>query len=380
MKIWLIQNIISPYRIKLFQTISETRDVEFKLILLSDGLKYLPQWNFKAEDMPFKAESVGGFVFYPGYESQICINPSLLVKMIKEKPDVVICAGFSFASLTTLIYKLIFKGRYIIWMEGTHITEANRSKPRIALRKLMARYASGFVDAGTLSKKYLQALLPKQQSKPFFRSYNCIDNKKFEDDAVIDSEELKKFRKRYCDRNILFIGQLIKRKGIIQILETYKKIVENHDISLGLILVGEGPMRDYIETFKEKYQLHNIFIEGFLDNDLLGQYYGFCDLFILLSLNDPNPLVVFEALATGIPIICSNHAGNSVDFIVDGENGYTVDPNDKESIFRHVREVLSWDSHKRRKAAEMSRQLVSRANYTDSAKAFVDACRFVMEN
>ena len=39
---------------------------------------------------------------------------------------------------------------------------------------------------------------------------------------------------------------------------------------------------------------------------------------ILLSLYDPNPLVIFEALACGIPIICSERAGNAVDFVIDG--------------------------------------------------------------
>ena len=377
MKVWLIQNIISPYRIKLFQTISETKDVGFKLILLSKGLKNMPQWNSNTDDMPFKAERVRGIVFYTGYENQICINPLLFIKMIKEKPDVVICAGFSFATLNSLIYKLIFNGRYIIWMEGTHITEVNKSKPRMALRKLMARCAFGFVDAGTLSRKYLKSLLPKQQSKPFFRSYNCVDSKKFEDKAIINSEELKILRKRYCEHNILFVGQLVERKGIIQILETYKEIVENYHKSVGLILAGDGPMKRYIENFKEKYKLNNIFIEGFLSNDDLRQYYGFCDLFMLLSLRDPNPLVVFEALAAGIPIVCSNRAGNSVDFIINGKNGYIVDPYNIDEIVSKAMSIMEWKNRKEVKI--FSRELVKKANYSDSAKAFVEACRLAVK-
>jgi len=372
MKIWLIQNIIAPYRIKLFQTISETKDVEFKLILLSKGLKHMPQWNFVPEDMPFEAEIVGGIVFYTGYENQICINPLLFIKMIKEKPDVIVCAGFSFATLISLIYRLIFKGEYIIWMEGTHFTEANTSKPRKALRKIMARYASGFVDAGTLSKEYLKSILPKQHSKPFFRSYNCVDNKKFEGNSFSDGEALKMLRKRYCDRNILFVGQLVERKGIIQILETYKELVKNYSGSLGLILLGDGPLKKYIENFKERNGLYNIFVEGFINNNELGKYYGFCDLFMLLSLKDPNPLVIFEALAAGIPIICSNRAGNAVDFVIDGKNGYIVDPYKIDEIVSKATSILEWKN--RADIRIFSREIVKKANYVDSAKAFVDAC------
>ena len=239
----------------------------------------------------------------------------------------------------------------------------------------MARCASGFIDAGTMSGKYLETLLPEQHSKPFFRSYNCVESKKFEDNAVVDGEELKLLRKRYCDRNILFVGQLVERKGIIQILETYKELVKNYSGSLGLILLGDGPMRGYVEDFKEKHELDNIFIEGFLNNDELGKYYGFCDLFMLLSLRDPNPLVIFEALAAGIPIVCSNRAGNAVDFIIDGRNGYIVDPYDINEIASKAISVMEWKN--REEIRIFSQELVKKANYSESAQAFVDACRGV---
>jgi glycosyltransferase involved in cell wall biosynthesis len=84
--------------------------------------------------------------------------------------------------------------------------------------------------------------------------------------------------------------------------------------------------------------------------------------------------VVFEALHAGIPIICSTRAGNACDFIVSGKNGYIVDPADKDRIVQRTLEVLNWDWDKRHRAAELSRQLVKKANYHDSAQAFIDAC------
>ena len=42
--------------------------------------------------------------------------------------------------------------------------------------------------------------------------------------------------------------------------------------------------------------------------------------------------MIFEALAAGLPAICSRHAGNAVDFIENGENGYIVDPEDVAAI------------------------------------------------
>jgi glycosyltransferase involved in cell wall biosynthesis len=99
---------------------------------------------------------------------------------------------------------------------------------------------------------------------------------------------------------------------------------------------------------------------------------------VLLSASDCNPLVVFEALHAGIPIICSAHAGNAYDFIKPGKNGYIVDPTDKDCIVQHTMDVLNWDLSKRHGAAELSRQLVKKANYHDSAQAFIDACESLL--
>jgi glycosyltransferase involved in cell wall biosynthesis len=378
MKIWLIQNIVSPYRIKLFRTISEKRGIEFKLILLSKGIRYLPQWNFQPKDLAFKAERVKGFVFYTGYENQICINPILLLKMIKEKPHIVICAGFSFATLLSLIYKMLFGGKYIIWNEGTYITEGKRSKLRIILRKFMVRFASGFVDAGTLSREYLKSLLPKADPKAFFRSYNCVESKKFKNNAFVNIEELNKFQLIYPEKNILFVGQLIERKGIIQLLESYKRVIKIYNEPVGLILIGSGPMASYIENYKEHHKMGNIYIQGFLNNDDLPRFYAFCKVFSLLSLFDPNPLVIFEALASGIPVICSNRAGNSVDFIIEGKNGYIVDPFDIDQVVSRIINVLNWE--KRNECTAISRELSKKVNYEESAKAFIDACQYAISN
>lgn len=372
MKVWLIQNIISPYRIPLFKAISEIEGVDFKLILLSKGIRFLPQWNVDYEEMPFRAERVRGFVFYTGYENQKCMNPLLLVKVLREKPEVIICSGFSFATLIALIYSLLFHGKYIIWNEGTRYTEADRSKLRVLTRKIMARFSSGFVDAGTLSRQYLESLLPEYHSKPFVTSYNCVDNRKFRIEPSDTGKQVRELKVKYPEQNLLYVGQLVERKGIHELLEAYGEVIRASGRRIGLILIGDGPLAEHIRWFRKRNHLPDIYLEGFVENDRLPHYYAFCDLFVLPSLHDPNPLVVFEALAAGIPILCSFRAGNAVDFIVDGKNGYIVDPANTGDIADKVLEILRWE--RKEEIKSFSNELVRKANYSDSAKAFVDAC------
>jgi len=378
MKIWLIQGIISPYRIKLFENITKTEGVDFKLILLSKGLRCAHQWNFPLEDMPFKAERVSGWCFYTSYEDQICINPELLLKMLKEKPDVIICAGFSFATLLAVLYKFMTKRNYVIWNEGTHFTESRHSIFRKLLRRILSRFSSAFIAAGSLSKKYLESLLPKFHQRPFFVSYNCIDNHFFSStcEKFRKNSEFKFFYGRFPKKNILCVGQLVERKGIIQLLQVYDKLISEFSEPVGLILVGQGPLRSYIENEKKSHNWEYVFLEGFIPYQELPKYYAIADVLILLSLYDPNPLVIFEALACGIPIICSERAGNAVDFIIDGENGYIVDPMNISDIAQKAISLL--ENARREEIAHISRRIVQKANYNDSAKAFIDACRAVL--
>lgn len=374
MKIWLIQNIIAPYRVELFRRIAQTEGIEFKLIVLAKRLRSAPQWDFSLETMPFEAERVPGWCFYTGYEEQICINPALLLKMLREKPDVVVCAGFSFASLLTLVYRLITGHHYVVWNEGTFYTESRHSFFRKFLRRIISRSAGIFISAGSVSKRYLESLLPESFQKAFFISYNCIDNHAFSMacERVKGDSEFKDFRKRFPDKNILYAGQLIDRKGVMQLLQVYAQTAVKYPDPVGLIFVGQGPLKNHIENEKTNHKWKHVFLEGFIPHGELPKYYAIADVFMLLSLYDPNPLVVFEALACGLPIICSERAGNAIDFIVDGKNGYIVDPTDICDIVQKTTDLLQ--TARREEIASFSRSIVQKANYDDSAKAFVDAC------
>lgn len=375
MKIWLIQNLLSPYRIELFKHIAETKNVDFKLILLSKGSRAYPQWSYSLDQLPFKAIKISGWSIDVGEANRMSFNPKLLFIMIREKPDIVICAGFSFATLLALIYRFITDRPYVIWNEGTHFTESRHSFLRILLRRIMAPFASAFIAAGTLSQKYLESLLPKSSKKPFFISYNCVDNQYFSSSCEKfrkDSEFKNDFRKRFPVRNILFAGQLVERKGIAQLLDVYREIVNNFQEPIGLIIVGQGPLQNYIENMKKENDWEYVFIEKYVSHNEMPRYYAIADVFALLSLYDPNPLVVFEALACGVPIICSERAGNAVDFIVDGKNGYIVDPMNTADV---VKKAISFlEDSKREEIAEFCRKVVQKANYSGAAKAFVDAC------
>src|SRR5688572_5737547 len=110
MRIWVIQSVLSPYRIKLFQKVAETAGVRFTLVLLTANFKTRPQWKRRLCDLPFGVDRPLALTWQTSPEKQYCINPFLMFKLLWEKPDVVICSGFNFATLFVYITSLISCG------------------------------------------------------------------------------------------------------------------------------------------------------------------------------------------------------------------------------------------------------------------------------
>ena len=373
-KVWLIQNVIAPYRVRLFEEIAKNADFDFRVVLTAPKCRHRPHWNYDGQSLSFPVLTMKGINVTSSCDSSLSISLGLIPSLFWRRPDVVICGGLGLSTLLVFFYVKFFDKKYIVWSEATQDTKRWRKvgRMRSRLRRSLASGANAFIDAGTRSREYLQSLLSEESRIPFFRSYNCVDGSAF------SSCGLDTFTRDKLDngdrKKILFVGKLTERKGIPMLLEVYKNIIETSNVPVSLEIVGEGPLESDIKHFEHTTKSAKIELRGHVPYSDVAAYYKCCDMFLLLSTSDCNPLVVFEALHAGIPIICSAHAGNACDFIVSGKNGYIVDPADKDRIVQRTMEVLSWDLRKRHGAAELSRQLVKKANYHDSAQAFIDAC------
>lgn len=374
----MIQNVIAPYRIRLFERLAAEPGVDFEVILLAREMKNHPNWKFNLNEMPFRVRVIKGVNLQRGYERILCLNPGLLLKMFGERPDVVICAGFSFATICAFVYRFICEGRYIIWMEGTEYTESRFSCLRVAIRRLLIRFTSALIAAGQLSQHYLRSLLPPNSDIPFFMSYNCVESGRFLPASRQRSDGALLHRK-FPKRTILYVGQLVERKGVLKLLEAYEKLPKETRTEVGLVMVGTGPLEGALRSRCKKYGLSNVYLEGLVAYDQIPFYYWMSELFVILSTEDPNPLVIFEALTAGLPVICSNLLGNAADFIAEGVNGFTVDPLNEVQIAARITEVLAWEAYQRKRSAEVSARLIAKANYSDAAAAFIAASRVAIE-
>lgn len=106
---------------------------------------------------------------------------------------------------------------------------------------------------------------------------------------------------------LLYIGQLIKRKGVDRLLYALSQI---HDADWKLVLVGTGQDETNLRALTEKLQLANrVQFYGALANAEAMSVLSGADVLILPSRFDGYGAVVNEALCRGVPVICSDQCG-----------------------------------------------------------------------
>lgn len=129
--------------------------------------------------------------------------------------------------------------------------------------------------------------------------------------------DLKRFKpkgtkvKKYSDekKNLLFVGRLDYRKGILILLKAFLR-VKRKNSGVRLIIVGSGPKGEKARKFAEKQRIRDVEFEGFIERADLPKFYRTADIVCFPSLKDESfGIVLLEAMAAGKPVVASKIKG-----------------------------------------------------------------------
>jgi len=134
----------------------------------------------------------------------------------------------------------------------------------------------------------------------------------------------------------LFIGQIEKHKGPQIAVKAFKKI---NDENLKLHVVGRGSYLDELKKISENDA--RIIFHGFVKNDELKNIFERCSYAIFPSLWYENyPLVIYEVMSEGIPVIASN-IGGVPELVQEGYNGFLFPPGNVDSLTEIIKQVTN---------------------------------------
>jgi len=109
--------------------------------------------------------------------------------------------------------------------------------------------------------------------------------------------------------NLLFVGRIEERKGLIYLLKTFEKLKRKYQ-NLRLIVVGEGPERKNCEDFVKEKKLRDVVFLGELKGNDLFKIYRTADIFCAPSIfGESFGLVILEAMASRLPVVAFGNEG-----------------------------------------------------------------------
>jgi len=151
-----------------------------------------------------------------------------------------------------------------------------------------------------------------------------------------NSQNIKKDIKEISNNKIAYVGRLNREKGVKCLIESYKLVIEEVP-SAKLIIIGEGKERGNLERLaKQLFPQGNIQFEGLMDHkDVIKIYKNVCVIVTPSLWVENNPLVLYESMAYGIPLIGSK-IGGIPDMIKDSYNGYLVEVGKSNELAKKI--------------------------------------------
>jgi glycosyltransferase involved in cell wall biosynthesis len=149
------------------------------------------------------------------------------------------------------------------------------------------------------------------------------------------------FRDRHFSESstvkLLFVGTWIDHKGIYYLAEAFQKIVAASP-GARLTIAGCGaPEGDVRRCFAPSLQA-SIDVRPFIARSEMPGLYAEHDIFVLPSLVEGMPLVLLEAMASGLAVVTTESNGMT-DLVEDSQDGLFVIPGDVNSLFCSIQRL-----------------------------------------
>ncbi len=148
----------------------------------------------------------------------------------------------------------------------------------------------------------------------------------------------KPYDKGRDDKQVLFVGELGKRKGCYDIPDIWERVVREVPLAR-LVMAGDGETEQVRQRFAQKNLLSSVSFPGWVRGKKKAGLFERSAVFLFPSYNEGMPMVVLEAMSYGMGIVTTAVGGIPM-LIRDGENGYIRKPGEVEAIAQSVTQLL----------------------------------------
>lgn len=332
MRVLLLHNFLTPYRIPLFEALAARVDLE---VWIYGDVASIREWEHKTDGLGFRCRLLPHWNIPTGSRDyRILLNYTIPRALARHAHDVTLCMGWDAPASWYAAWEARRRGRPFVLWSGSTAGEPNwrRSLARPLVR-WMVRGADARITYGTRARDYLIGLGADPDSTwPAVRAVP--------DDYGAAARALPE-ETRYAQRMALgiearflvfYCGQLIERKGLGDLLHAFARF-QSGRADTALVVAGTGPRAQAFKNLAHRLGIaHQVHWLGHVPPERLPGWYALADLFALPSHEEVWGMVINEALACGVPVLTCEPVGAAPDLLTEGENGYIVPARDPDAL------------------------------------------------
>ncbi|MCP4607488.1 MAG: glycosyltransferase family 4 protein [Planctomycetes bacterium] len=251
----------------------------------------------------------------------------LLIKRID--PDLVHAQGTLTGSMP-LVGRKILRKPYVVWSHGY-------VDLFIPVKRTISRWALKNANAVIALTDHMKSEIQKICDRDVLVIPNGIDAERFENFSREESRTALQITNQ--QKVIMFVGTLSWIKGTQYLIEAMN-LVRQQEKDVMLIIIGDGNERQSLEQLVKALGLEGfVTFMGRVPNQVIPEYMAAADVFSLPSLSEAFPLVILEAMASGLPVVATNVRGLS-EIIKEEENGFLVESKNANQLAEKILVLL----------------------------------------
>lgn len=301
---------------------------------LLEGYRFKFLRNYSPNPGPF----LGGF-----------INPGIIWELWKNRYDAVLVLGWMDVTFWFAFFAAWVKRTpiFLRTVASDYYDEHIKRPPLLLtlkhayLRILFRKVVSGFLAIGTWNRNfYLQYGVPPER---IFHFPYSVDNNFFFKESTKHASRRDSIRKELGIAPdavvIAFAARFVKEKHPDHVILAYEKMKDVPCVAL--LMVGDGPMHAELERMVSEKKLKNVHFTGFQNQSEIVKLYSISDIFVRADAPHKGDwgATVNEALACGLPVVCTDAISSQADLIEPGKNGFTYALGDIDAFASHIKKL-----------------------------------------
>jgi hypothetical protein len=350
----LLTNFVAPHKRPMYVELA--RHVAKLTVLISTPMEANRRWDADWQDLDvrlLRTSTINTRWRHPaGFRDPAYIHvPWNTVGALRElAPDAIIAGELGLRSLLAAVYaRYVARTPLILFAGLSEHTERGRGFSRRLLRRWLLKRADWVLVNGESGARYIESL-GFDRERITRVHYPTLPGR---------FDQLSLERDDRDANHLLFVGQLIERKGVLPFTRSLAEWAERHpERIVRFTLAGSGPQRAALEATPRpaNFQLELL---GQCDYPRVAEAYQRGGIFAFPSLADDWGMAVNEAMTAGLPVLGSVYSQAVAELCREGETGWPFRTDQPEEMRHAIDAALSTPPQELARMRQAARERVA---------------------